>query len=84
MGTAREKALARATPAGSADLPWPPEITSVTQTWPRRSSPLFLHVNDQGHDVQMALHFFQGVVSPAEQDSFTHALFQVFAQTVPA
>ena len=84
VGTAREKAERRAMPDGGAVLPWPPQITTITQTWPRRSSPLFLHVNDQGHDVQMALHFFQGVVSPAEQDSFTALLFQVFAETVPA
>ena len=84
VGTAREKAERRAMPDGGAALPWPPQITTITQTWPRRSSPLFLHVNDQGHDVQMALHFFQVVVSPAEQDSFTQQLFQVFAETVPA
>jgi hypothetical protein len=83
VGTAREKAEKRATPDDGAALPWPPQITTITQTWPRRSSPLFLHVNDQGHEVQMSLHFFEGVVSPAEQDSFTHQLFQVFAETVP-
>ena len=84
VGTAREKAEKRATPDGGAALPWPPQITSITQTWPRRSSPLFLHVIDQGHDVQMSLHFYQDVVSPADQDSFTRVLFQVFAETVPA
>lgn len=84
VGTAREKAEKRATPDSGAVLPWPPQITSVTQTWPRRSSPLFLHVIDQGDDVQMSLHFYQDVVSPAEQDSFTAMLFQVFAETVPA
>ncbi len=84
VGTAREKAEKRATPDDGASLPWPPQITSITQTWPRRSSPLFLHVNDLGHDVQMSLHFYQDVVSPAEQDSFTQQLFQVFAETVPA
>ncbi|MBW8709402.1 MAG: hypothetical protein JF627_09115 [Alphaproteobacteria bacterium] len=83
-GTAREKAQARAAPDSGAALPWPPAITSTTQTWPRRSSPLFLHVMDMGHDVQMSLHFFQDVVGPADQDSFTATLFQVFAQTVPA
>ncbi|MBA2588651.1 MAG: hypothetical protein H0U98_08510 [Alphaproteobacteria bacterium] len=84
VGTARENAQKRATPEPSAALPWPPEVSSVAQTWPRRSSPLFLHVMDMGHDVQMSLHFFQGVVSPAEQDSFAALLFQVFAETVPA
>ena len=83
VGTAREKAERRAAPDSGTALPWPPQINSTTQTWPRRSSPLFLHVIDQGHDVQMSLHFFQNVVSPAEQDSFTHQLFQVFAETVP-
>jgi hypothetical protein len=83
VGTAREKAEKRAAPDAGASLPWPPQITSITQSWPRRSSPLFLHVNDLGDDVQMSLHFFEGVVSPAEQGSFTHALFQVFAETVP-
>lgn len=84
VGTAREKAQLRAMPDDGGALPWPPQITSITQTWPRRSSPLFLHVIDQGHDVQMSLHFYQDVVSPAEQDSFTDQLFQVFAQMVPA
>ena len=39
---------------------------------------------DMGHDVQMSLHFFQEVVSPAEQESFTALLFRIFAETVPA
>jgi hypothetical protein len=88
VGTAREKAEKRAnadiSPDASAAMPWPPEITSLTQTWPRRSSPLFLHVMDMGHEAQMSLHFFQDVVSPADQETFTAMLFQVFAETVPA
>ena len=80
VGTAREKAQMSATPG--AEMPWPPQIHSSAQVWPRRSSPLFLHVMDMGHEVQMSLHFFQGVVSPAEQESFTALLFQVFAETV--
>ncbi len=82
LGTAREKAERRT--GTSASLPWPPDIAILTQTWPRRSSPLFLHVMDYGHEVQVSLHFFQGVVSPADQDSFTAMLFQVFAEVVPA
>ena len=84
VGTAREKAQARAAHENGADQPWPPHITSVAQTWPRRSSPLFLHVMDMGHEAQMSLHFFQEVVSPEEQDRFTALLFHVFAETVPA
>ena len=43
----------------------------VAQDWPRRSSPLFLHVMDMGHEARVSLHFYQGVVSPADQESFT-------------
>jgi len=82
MGTAREKAGKRAGPDTSAALPWPPEIVTLTQSWPRRSSPLFLHVMDMGNEAAISLHFYQGVVSPADQDSFTAMLFQVFADTV--
>ena len=84
VGTAREKADVRSRPDSSADMPWPPQIHSSAQVWPRRSSPLFLHVMDMGHDLQMSLHFFQEVVSPAEQERFTALLFQVLAETVPA
>ena len=84
LGTAREKAERRANPGADGSFAWPPDIVTVTQTWPRRSSPLFLHVMDYGHEVQASLHFFQGVVSPPDQDSFTAMLFQVFADAVPA
>jgi Condensation domain/TubC N-terminal docking domain len=84
VGTVRERAEKKAAADTSAALPWPPEIETVTQSWPRRSSPLFLHVMDLGHEAVVSLHFFQGVVSPADQDSFTHQLFAVFAETVPA
>jgi hypothetical protein len=83
LGTAREKTEKRAAPDTSAALPWPPEIVTVTQTWPRRSSPLFLHVNDTGQEVYASLHFFQGAVPPSDQDGFTTLLFQVFAEVVP-
>jgi len=77
LGTPRERAEPPAIDT-SAHMPWPPQITTLTQTWPRRSSPLFWHLNDNGHEVLASLHFFQGAVSPADQDSFTAMLFQVF------
>ena len=88
MGTAREKAEKRAekkaSPDTTAAMPWPPQVTVLPpQVWPRRSSPLFLHVMDMGHEAALSLHFYQGVVSPADQDSFTAMLFQVFAESVP-
>jgi hypothetical protein len=83
VGTAREKAERRGEPDATAALPWPPDIVTVTQDWPRRSSPLFLHVMDLAHEAQISLHFYQGVISPADQDSFTATLFQIFAETVP-
>ncbi len=82
LGTAREKADRRSSPNVGASLPWPPDIETLTQTWPRRSSPLFLHVMDYGHEVQVSLHFFRGAVSPSDQDSFTAMLFWVFADMV--
>jgi hypothetical protein len=80
-GTAREKAERRGEPDSTA--PWPPDIVTLSQDWPRRSSPLFLHVMDLAHEAQVSLHFYQGVVSPADQESFTSTLFQIFAETVP-
>jgi hypothetical protein len=85
MGTARERAEKKAGPDTTAALPWPPQVVSLPpQQWPRRSSPLFLHVMDKGHEALVSLHFYQTCVSPADQDSFTAQLFQVFAETVPA
>jgi len=85
MGTARERAEKKAGPDTTAALPWPPEVVTLpAQTWPRRSSPLFLHVIDMEHETGVSLHFYQGSVSPPDQDSFTALLFQVFAETVPA
>jgi hypothetical protein len=83
VGTAREKAERQAEPDATAALAWPPEIVTLSQDWPRRSSPLFLHVMDLAHEAQLSLHFYQGVISPAGQESFTAALFQIFAETVP-
>ena len=85
VGTARERAEKKAGPDTSASLPWLPEIVTLPpQSWPRRSSPLFLHVMDMGHEAAVSLHFYQGAVSPPDQDSFTALLFQVFAEAVPA
>jgi hypothetical protein len=83
VGTAREKAERQAEPDATAALPWPPDIVTLSQDWPRRSSPLFLHVMDLAHEAQVSLHFYQGVISPADQESFTAILFQIFAETVP-
>ena len=84
IGTARERAEKKAGPDITAGLPWPPEVETLPpQSWPRRSSPLFLHVIDMEHEARVSLHFYQGAVSPRDQDSFTAMLFQVFAETVP-
>jgi len=83
VGTVREKAERRNEPDATAALPWPPDIVTLSQDWPRRSSPLFLHVMDLAHEAQLSLHFYQGVISPADQESFTATLFQIFAETVP-
>jgi hypothetical protein len=82
LGTAREKAQRQAGPDSSADLPWPPQIVTLSQSWPRRSSPLFLHVMDMGSEATISLHFYQGVVSPADQEGFTATLFKVFDDAV--
>jgi hypothetical protein len=82
IGTAREKAEKQAAPDFSTELPWPPQIVTLSQSWPRRSSPLFLHVMDMGSEATVSLHFYQGVVSPADQEGFTAFLFKVFDDTV--
>jgi len=85
LGTARERAEKKAGPDTTANLAWPPQVMTLPpQSWPRRSSPLFLHVMDMEHEAGVSLHFYQGCVSPADQESFTALLFQVFAETVPA
>jgi len=85
IGTAREREEKRSGPDTTASLPWPPDITTLPpQTWPRRSSPLFLHVMDMEHEAVVSLHFYQGSVSPPDQERFTAMLFQIFAETVPA
>lgn len=83
VGTLRERAERETEPDDTAALAWPPDIVTLSQDWPRRSSPLFLHVNDLGHEALISLHFYQGVIRPADQESFTATLFEVFAETVP-
>jgi len=39
---------------------------------------------DMGHEAAASLHFYQGAVSPPDQDSFTHQLLKIFAEAVPA
>ena len=82
--TSRERAEAKTAPDTTAALPWPPDITTLPpQTWPRRSSPLFLHLSDEGSQASASLHFYQDVISPADQKLFIDLLFQVFSEVVP-
>ena len=82
VGTAREKAE-RKDCADKASA-WPPEIVKLDQVWPRRSSPIFLHLMDKGEELSASLHFYQNVVSPADQELFVARLFQSFDETVGA
>jgi hypothetical protein len=83
VGTARERAEKQ--PAPDASQAWPPQIHELpAQTWPRRSSPLFLHLMDYGSEMAASLHFYENVVSKPDQDSFTAMLFQTFDDVVPA
>jgi hypothetical protein len=82
IGTAREKA-ARPDAPQSAAASWPPVVTRLPpQIWPRRSSPLFLHMIDTGGELSCSLHFYQDVVNEADQESFTAALFQTFSDVI--
>ncbi len=84
VGTTREKAEKQAGPDTTASLPWPPEMMDLPpQTWPRRSSPLFLHLMDYGSEAAASLHFYENVVSKPDQESFTAMLFKIFAEVVP-
>ncbi len=80
VGTAREKAEKKT--AGNAVAAWPPDIVKLDQVWPRRSSPVFLHLIDNGDELAASLHFYQNVVSEADQESFVACLFQIFGETV--
>jgi hypothetical protein len=83
VGTARERMEKQPAPDAAQD--WPPQIHELPpQTWPRRSSPLFLHLMDYGSEMSASLHFYENVVSRPDQDSFTALLFQTFDDVVPA
>jgi hypothetical protein len=83
VGTARERAEKQPAPA-TAEV-WPPQVHELpAQTWPRRSSPLFLHLMDYGSEMSASLHFYENVVSKPDQDSFTAMLFQTFDDVVSA
>jgi hypothetical protein len=83
VGTARERAEKQ--PAPDAAQAWPPQVQELPpQTWPRRSSPLFLHLMDYGSEMAASLHFYEAVVSKPDQDSFTALLFQTFTDVVAA
>lgn len=82
IGTAREKAQ-RPAQAQNATASWPPAVTKLPpQIWPRRSSPLFLHMIDIGGEISCSLHFYQNVVDEADQERFTAALFQTFSDVI--
>lgn len=84
-GTAREKAEKEVLPDASASWPWPPTVTELPPaTWPRVSSPVFLHLMDNGTDANASLHFYQDVVPPEDQRSFTALLFQIYQDVLPA
>jgi len=83
VGTARERAEKQPVPDTAQD--WPPQIHELPpQTWPCRSSPLFLHLMDYGSEMAASLHFYENVVSKPDQDAFTAMLFQTFDDVVPA
>lgn len=82
IGTAREKAE-RPAQRQNTDASWPPAVTKLPpQIWPRRSSPLFLHLIDTGGEISCSLHFYQNVVSEADQERFTAILFQTFSDVI--
>ncbi len=85
VGTSREKAERAAAPDVAGPQPWPPQITELPpQTWPRVSSPIFLHLTDYGNEATASLHFYEGVLGKADQDSFTALLLQTFTETLTA
>jgi pyochelin synthetase len=82
VGTLRERAEKLAEP--DADLPWPPQVTQVTQVWPRVSSPLFLHLMDYGAEAQVSLHFYADVVPQEDRESFIALLLKMFGEMLAA
>jgi len=84
-GTAREKAEKEAQPDATAAWPWPPAVRELPPaTWPRVSSPIFLHLMDDGTDANASLHFYQDVVPPEDQRAFTALLFRIYQEVLPA
>lgn len=84
-GTAREKAAREARPDPSAAWPWPPAVAEMPPAvWPRVSSPIFLHLMDNGADANASLHFYQDAVPPEDQRAFTALLFQIYEEVLPA
>jgi len=83
-GTGREKAEGEAAPDMTAGLPWPPDIQRMSPAlWTRPSAPVFLHLMDYGPKADVSLHYFEGVVSPSEQEAFTETLFRMYRELVP-
>ena len=80
VGTARKKTQKKTTKDRASA--WPPQIVKLDQVWPRRSSPIFLHLIDNGDQLDASLHFYQNVVSEQDQESFVVRLFQAFGETV--
>ena len=74
-----------AQPDATAAWPWPPEVQELPPaTWPRVSSPVFLHLMDNGTDANASLHFYQDVVPPEDQRAFTALLFRIYQEVLPA
>lgn len=83
-GTARERAGQAAEPDMSSTMPWPPNVARPpVQHWPRRSSPIFLHIMDVGSHAAVSFHFQADMIDDAGQADFVDTFFQIFAQMVP-
>jgi hypothetical protein len=84
-GTEREKAAGELQPDATAGMPWPPQIHQMPPAlWTRHSAPVFLHLMDYGPKADCSLHFYAGVVSDEEQQSFIETLFSVYQEVLPA
>jgi hypothetical protein len=83
-GTQRERAEGDRAADRTEHMPWPPELQTMPPAqWTRPSAPVFLHLMDHGPKADCSLHFYQGVVSEAEQQSFIAMLFRVYQEVVP-
>jgi hypothetical protein len=84
-GTEREKAEGDLAPDTTAAMPWPPALQRMPPAlWTRPSAPVFLHLMDYGPRADASLHFFEGVVRPAEQEAFIEKLFGMYRALVPS